>query len=67
MVWQAVSLPRAEITTLCMLKCPRVQIFDASGKELQGPNGPFYIWDGCAACLGDNHLDLSGEFGPEAA
>ncbi|ORX38081.1 hypothetical protein BD324DRAFT_421166 [Kockovaella imperatae] len=39
----------------------QVQIFDASGKEIHGPDGPFYIWDSCENCAKDDHIDLSAE------
>ena len=60
MVRQRVS--RAKMSMLGpLLIVFRVQITDASGNVVTGPNGPFYLWDGCEACTGDGHMDLSGE------
>jgi len=36
-------------------------VYDPSGKQITIDEGPFFIWDACAACSGAAHIDMSGE------
>lgn len=38
-----------------------VQIFDASGKQITIDEGPFILWDACAACMSSKIIDLSAK------
>ncbi|ORX35542.1 hypothetical protein BD324DRAFT_609336 [Kockovaella imperatae] len=36
-----------------------VEIFDSNGEQIFIPDGPFFIWDACAACSSASIIDLS--------
>lgn len=38
-----------------------VQLFDASGKQITIDEGPFILWDGCAACASASIVDVSAK------
>ncbi|KAK4683734.1 hypothetical protein P7C73_g6495, partial [Tremellales sp. Uapishka_1] len=38
-----------------------LQVFDPSGTQISIPEGSFILWDECAACAGDGHIDMSAQ------
>ena len=61
-VIQANGVAKSELPATCqsLLTGRRVEVIDASGNKVTGPDGPFYLWDGCEACSTDGHMDMSG-------